>query len=65
MFQCGKTVFLTIRFLDVAKFAAVTPQSILLSCRLSFPIGVLKMSFVPNIALKSNKNVKSTIYDVL
>jgi hypothetical protein len=44
-------VFLTI-FLDVAKFAAVTPQSILLSYKLSFPI-VLKVCSVTYTALHS------------
>lgn len=41
-------------FLHLAKFAAVTPQqSILLSCKLSFPIVVLKICSVPNTALQS------------
>jgi hypothetical protein len=36
--QCGNTVLLTARFLDVSKFTTLTPLALLISCKLSFPI---------------------------
>jgi hypothetical protein len=40
-------------FLDVAKFTNLTPLSLLISCKLSFPIVGLKMSSLPTLALIS------------
>jgi hypothetical protein len=34
-------------------FTALTPISLLISCKLSFPVVGLKMSFLPTLALKS------------
>jgi hypothetical protein len=50
---CGNIVLLTVRFLDVAKFTILTPLSLLISCKLSFPIVGLKMPSLPTFALKS------------
>jgi hypothetical protein len=36
--RCGNIVLLTLRFLDVAKFTNLTPLSLLISCKISFPI---------------------------
>jgi hypothetical protein len=50
-------VLLTVRFLDVAKFTALTRLSLLISYKLSFPIVGLKMSAFRILALKApNKN---------
>jgi hypothetical protein len=51
---------LTVRFLDVAKLTSLTPLSLLVVCRLSFPIVGLKMSSLPTLALKSTNTVKKT-----
>jgi hypothetical protein len=51
--RCVNVVLLTIRFFEVAKFTSLTPLSLLASCRLSLPIIGLKMSSIPNFALKS------------
>jgi hypothetical protein len=37
-------VLLTVRFLDEAQFATLTPLSFLISCKLEFPIVGLKIS---------------------
>jgi hypothetical protein len=37
----------TVRFLDVAKFTTLTPLSLLISCKLSFPVVGLKISSRP------------------
>jgi hypothetical protein len=34
----GNIVLLSLRFLDVVKFTTLTPLSLLISCKLSFPI---------------------------
>jgi hypothetical protein len=39
--------------LDVATFSTVTPLSLLISRKLSFPIVDLKISYPPTLALKS------------
>jgi hypothetical protein len=44
MLQCGNIILLTVRFIDVAKFTNLTPLSLLISCKLSFPIVGLKLS---------------------
>jgi hypothetical protein len=44
---------LTTKFLDVAKFTAVSPLSLLISCELSFPVVDLQVSSLPTFALKS------------
>jgi hypothetical protein len=41
------------RFFDVTKFSTVTPLSLLISYKLSFPVFGLKI--VPTFALKTNK----------
>ena len=53
MFRCGNILLLATRFFDVAKFTILTPLSLLLWCKLSFPIVGLKLSSLPNFALKS------------
>jgi hypothetical protein len=47
MLRCGNIVLLRIRFLDVAKFTTLIPISLLIWCKLSFPIVGLKMSSLP------------------
>jgi hypothetical protein len=41
-----------VKFLDVAKFTAVTPLSLVILCKLSFPVVGLKMSSFPVVGLK-------------
>jgi hypothetical protein len=43
--------------LDVAKFTTLTPLSLLISCKLSFPIVGLKMSSLPTLAFKSPNKI--------
>jgi hypothetical protein len=50
-------VLLTTKFLDVAKFTALTSLSLLISCELSFPIVDLKISYLPTFALKSRNRI--------
>jgi len=57
MFRCGNTALLTIRFFGVAKFTALTPLSLIISCKLSFQIGGLKIFFLPTFALKSPNKI--------
>jgi hypothetical protein len=57
MLGCRNIILLTLRFLDVAKFTNVTPLSLLISCKLSFPIVGLKMSSLPTLALKSPNRI--------
>jgi hypothetical protein len=45
--RCGNIVLLTVRYFDVAKFTTLTALSLLISCKLSFPIVGLKMSSLP------------------
>jgi hypothetical protein len=55
-------VLLTTKFLDVAKFNALTPLSLLISCELSFPIVSLKISSLSTFA-KAKEKVKCSIQD--
>jgi hypothetical protein len=57
MLRCGNIVLLTIRFLDVAKFTTLHSITLLISCKLSFPSGGLKMSSLPTLALKSPNKI--------
>jgi hypothetical protein len=57
MLRCGIIVLLIDRFLDVAKFTTLTPLSLLISCKLSFPVTGLKMSSLPTLALKSHNRI--------
>jgi hypothetical protein len=50
-------VLLTVRFLDVGKFTTLTPLSLLISCKLSFPVVGLKISPQPTLALKSPNRI--------
>jgi hypothetical protein len=43
------------RFLDLAKFTALIPFSLLILCKLSFPIVGLKLSILLTLAMKSNE----------
>jgi hypothetical protein len=56
MLQCGNIVLWTLRFLELAKFTTLTPLSLLISCKVSFPIVGLKMSSLPTLAVKSPPN---------
>ena len=47
----------TTRFFDVVDFTIPTPLSLLPRCRLSFPISSLKISPLPNFALKSPNRI--------
>jgi hypothetical protein len=55
--QCGNILLLAIRFLDVAKFTTLTPLTLQISCKLSFPIVGLKTSSLPTSALKSRNKI--------
>jgi hypothetical protein len=52
-------ILLTLRFKDMAKFTtSITPLSLLILCKLSFPIVSLNMSSLQTLALQSpNKMV--------
>jgi hypothetical protein len=50
-------VLLTTKVLDVAKFTTLTPLSLLISCKLSFPIVGLKIFYLPTFALKSTSKI--------
>jgi hypothetical protein len=52
--RCGNILLLTVRFLNVAKFTTLTPVSLLISCKISFPNVGLKISSLPTLALKFN-----------
>jgi hypothetical protein len=56
---------LTVWFLDVAKFTTVTALSLLISCKLSFPIVSLKMSSLPTLALKSLSKIHVSYFGKL
>jgi hypothetical protein len=53
MFRCGTIVLLTSRFLDVAKFASLTPLLLLAWWRLSFLIVSFKISSLSSFLLTS------------
>jgi hypothetical protein len=53
MLPFGSIVLLSLRFLNVSKFTTITPLLLLILCKLSFPVVVLKMSSLPTLALKS------------
>jgi len=57
MFRCGYTVLLTTKFFDVAKFTMLTPLLLLYWCRLSFPIGGMKVFSLSTFALKSPNRI--------
>jgi hypothetical protein len=48
---------LTVRFLDVVMFTTLTPLSLLISCKPSFPSAGLKISSLPTLALKSPNKI--------
>jgi hypothetical protein len=52
------------RFLDAANFSTLTPLSLLISCKLSFPIVGLKMSSLPTSAMKPPKRFSYSIYGI-
>jgi hypothetical protein len=45
------------QILDVAEFTAITPLSLLISCKLSFPIVGLEMSSLPTLALNYSNRI--------
>jgi hypothetical protein len=45
------------KFSDEAKFTTLTPLSLIISSKLSFPIMDLKMSSLPTLALKSPNTI--------
>jgi hypothetical protein len=57
MLCCGNIVLLTLRFLDVTKFTTLIPLSLVIPCKLSFPIVGLKMSCLPTLVLKSPNRI--------
>jgi hypothetical protein len=57
MLRCGNIVLLTLVILDVAKFTNLTPLSLQISCKLSFPIVCLKISSLLILALKSHNTI--------
>jgi biotin transporter BioY len=50
-------VLLTTKLLDEAKFSTLTPLSLLISCKFSFPVVGLKKSSLSTLALKSPKKI--------
>jgi hypothetical protein len=57
MLQCGKIVLLTVRFLDVVKLN--TTLSLLILCKLSFPIVGMKLSYLPILALNLGNSLNT------
>ena len=57
MFWCRIIMLLTTRIFDVPKFTILTPVPLLSWCRLSFPIVTLKISSLPNFALKFHNRI--------
>jgi hypothetical protein len=47
------TLYFWLRYLDMAKLTTLTPVSLLILCKLSFSIVILKMSSLPTLALNS------------
>jgi hypothetical protein len=65
MLGLGNFVLLTIRFLDVATFTTLTPISLIISCKLSFPIIGLKTSSLITLALKSPKIIHTVFREFI
>jgi hypothetical protein len=57
MFLCGNIVIWATWIFYVAKFTILTPLLLLPWCGLSFPIVGLKISSLPNFALKSSNRI--------
>jgi hypothetical protein len=57
MYVSVGTLQFWLRFLDVKKFTNPTPLSLLILCKLSYPIVWLKISFLLTLALKSPNNI--------
>jgi hypothetical protein len=57
MLQCENIALLAMKFLDVAKVSILLSLSLLILCKLSFPIVGLKMSSLPTSAVKSPKKI--------
>jgi hypothetical protein len=60
----GTSYFLTVRFLYVIKFTTLIPLSLLLSCKLSFPIVSLIMHLLPTLGLKRLTEFSYDNYEV-
>jgi hypothetical protein len=50
-------VLLTVRFLDMSKLTTLSPLSLLILCKRSFPVVGSKMSSLPNLALKPRNKI--------
>jgi hypothetical protein len=46
MLRCGNIILLTVRLFDVTKLTTLTPLSLLILCKLSFPIVDLKTALL-------------------
>jgi hypothetical protein len=57
MLRCGSVILWIMRFSDVVKFTTLTPLSLLISCKLSFPIIGLDMSSQLTLAIKSPNKI--------
>jgi hypothetical protein len=55
--RCENIILLAVRFVDVANFTTLSALSLLILCKLSFPIVGSKMSSLPTLALKSHKQM--------
>jgi hypothetical protein len=62
MYIMNMLVLLKIRFLDVAQFTALTPLSLLISCKLSCPIVGLKIFSLPTSALISPNKIVHVVF---
>jgi hypothetical protein len=47
----------TTKFLNVAKFTVLIPLSLLISCKLSFPVIYMEIFSMPTFALKSPNSI--------
>jgi hypothetical protein len=57
MLHCRDIVLVTVKCFDVAKFTALTPLSLLISCKLSFPIIDFNSCSLATLAMKSPNKV--------
>ena len=55
---------LTVVFFDVVKFTKITPLSLVILCKLFFPIVGLKITSCPTLALKSPNSVLCDIWEI-
>jgi hypothetical protein len=64
MLRCGNIEKLTVIFLDVPKFTALSQLSLLISYQLLFPVFGLKISSIPTLAVKSPNKIFIFFYGI-